>query len=86
MEVALDGGPGEAQEVLEKALETLPTEQRAVFVLRTVEEMSYQQIAETLQLSPGTVMSRLSRAREKLRLALQPYLGALAVRAGGGGG
>ena len=73
---------GEAQEVLEKALETLPAEQRAVFVLRTVEEMSYQQIAETLDLSPGTVMSRLSRAREKLRLALRPYLGTLAVRGG----
>jgi RNA polymerase sigma-70 factor (ECF subfamily) len=69
---------GEAREQLQRALEALPVEQRAVFVLRTVEEMSYQEIAETLELAPGTVMSRLSRAREKLRQALRPYLGALA--------
>jgi len=75
---------GEAREVLDRALETLPAEQRAVFVLRTVEEMSYQQIAGTLGLSPGTVMSRLSRAREKLRKALRPYLVGIEGRLQGG--
>lgn len=65
----------EAQQVLDAALETLPAEQRAVFVLRAVEEMSYAEIAETLGLSPGTVMSRLFRAREKLARAVAPYLG-----------
>ena len=55
--------------------QALPADQRAVFVLRTVEEMSYREIADALELSPGTVMSRLYRAREKLVRALAPYLG-----------
>jgi RNA polymerase sigma-70 factor (ECF subfamily) len=73
----------EARAVLGRALLALPAEQRAVFVLRVHEELSYKEIAETLELSIGTVMSRLSRAREKLREALAPYLGASAMRAGG---
>jgi RNA polymerase sigma-70 factor, ECF subfamily len=72
----------EAQEVLGRALDELPPEQRAVFVLRVVEEMSYREIAEALDLSPGTVMSRLFRARERLARALVPYLGDAARRAG----
>jgi RNA polymerase sigma-70 factor (ECF subfamily) len=55
-------------------METLSPDQRAVFVLRTFEELSYQEIAEALGLSMGTVMSRLSRARERLRQAVLPYL------------
>jgi RNA polymerase sigma-70 factor (ECF subfamily) len=58
----------------------LPQEQRAVLVLRVVEELSYAEIAETLGISPGTVMSRLFRARERLAQALSPYLGAAAQR------
>ena len=54
---ALGGNPldavldGEAQELLQEALETLPPEQRAVFVLRAVEEMSYAEIADALERS-----------------------------------
>jgi RNA polymerase sigma-70 factor, ECF subfamily len=73
----------EARTVLVRALDALPGEQRAVFVLRVYEEQSYKEIAESLGLSIGTVMSRLSRAREKLRGALLPYLGAAAARAEG---
>jgi len=73
----------ESQEVLDRALEELPAEQRAVFVLRTVEEMSYREIAEALGIQPGTVMSRLYRARERLARALEPYLGRAARQAGG---
>jgi RNA polymerase sigma-70 factor (ECF subfamily) len=86
---ARDGGPlgavldAEAGRVLDAAVAALPAEQRAVFVLRAVEEMSYEAIAETLSLSPGTVMSRLFRAREKLARALGPYLGGAARRKGG---
>jgi RNA polymerase sigma-70 factor (ECF subfamily) len=69
----------EAREVLERALLGLPAEQRAVFALRTFEELSYREIADALGISMGTVMSRLSRARERLREALAPYLG-LATR------
>jgi RNA polymerase sigma-70 factor, ECF subfamily len=72
---------GEAQRVLEEALRMLPDEQRAVFVLRTAEELSYREIAEALGLQVGTVMSRLHRAREKLAAALGPYLGEAARRA-----
>jgi RNA polymerase sigma-70 factor (ECF subfamily) len=73
----------EAREVLGAALERLPAEQRAVFVLRSQEELSYREIAEALGISEGTVMSRLFRARQRLREALKPYLGAAARRAGG---
>lgn len=75
----------EARSVLAVALERLPSEQRAVFVLRVVEELSYREIADALEISMGTVMSRLSRARGKLRESLVPYLGQVARRAGGGG-
>jgi RNA polymerase sigma-70 factor, ECF subfamily len=74
----------EAREVLEGALGSLSAEQRAVFVLRTVEEMSYREIAEALGVSPGTVMSRLFRARERLARSLAPYLGEAARRRSGG--
>jgi RNA polymerase sigma-70 factor, ECF subfamily len=65
----------EARQVLERAIAELPDGQRAVFVLRAVEEMSYEQIARALSISPGTVMSRLFRARQRLVQALGPYLG-----------
>ncbi len=71
----------EAQRVLAQAVAQLPLEQRVVFVLRTSEELSYKEIAEELQISEGTVMSRLFRARERLRTALQPYLGQARARA-----
>ena len=47
----------------------LPAEQREVLLLATVEEMRYEEIAAALNIPVGTVMSRLSRAREKLRHA-----------------
>lgn len=45
----------------------LPADQREVLVLAAVEEMKYEEIAKVLDIPVGTVMSRLSRAREKLR-------------------
>lgn len=56
------------------AVEKLPPEQKAVFVLRVNEEMRYEEIAETLGISSGTVMSRLFRARAKLKERLRDYL------------
>lgn len=75
---------GEARDALDRALDRLPAGQRAVFVLRAVEEFSYREIADALGISLGTVMSRLSRARETLRRSLSPYLGAVPRRAGSG--
>jgi RNA polymerase sigma-70 factor, ECF subfamily len=75
---------GEARAVLDSALGELPAEQRAVFTLRVFDELSYREIADALGIQIGTVMSRLSRARERLRAVLLPYLGPAARRAGGG--
>ena len=52
---------------LERALHRLPDEQRKVLLLVALEEMSYDEAARTLGVPIGTVMSRLSRARERLR-------------------
>lgn len=59
---------------LENAIERLPAEQKVVLLLRTREEMSYQELSEHLGIEIGTVMSRLARAREKLRAWLRPHL------------
>ena len=72
----------EARAMLDRALGELPAEQRAVFCLRVFEELSYREIADALGIEMGTVMSRLSRAREKLRDALSPYLTTAPRRAG----
>ena len=55
---------------LDRALARLPVEQRAVLLLVTLEEMSYEEVARALGIPIGTVMSRLSRAREKLRVMM----------------
>lgn len=66
---------------LETALALLPVEQRAVLLLVALEEMRYQEVADTLGIPLGTVMSRLSRARERLRLLMlgQPVSAPLGV-------
>ena len=56
---------------LRKAMENLPTEFREVVVLRDLEGLSYKEIAEVADLPIGTVMSRLARARSRLKSALQ---------------
>jgi len=55
---------------LDRAIARLPAEQRAVLLLVTLEEMSYEEVARALGIPIGTVMSRLSRAREKLRIMM----------------
>ncbi len=52
---------------LENAVESLPPQQKAVLVLRAQENLSYDEIAKVLKIPKGTVMSRLSRARDKLK-------------------
>lgn len=55
---------------LKNALDALSAEYRAVLMLVVLEGYSYQEVAELLGVPPGTVMSRLSRARERLRETL----------------
>jgi RNA polymerase sigma-70 factor (ECF subfamily) len=66
---------------LDRAIGRLPADQRAVLLLVTLEEISYEEVARTLGIPIGTVMSRLSRAREKLRamMAGQPVSAKLKV-------
>jgi RNA polymerase sigma-70 factor (ECF subfamily) len=54
-------------QLVQQALDQLPVAYREVLLLCEVEEMSYQEIAATLAIPMGTVMSRLSRARRALR-------------------
>jgi len=59
------------QQQVQAALEQVPVIFREVLLLRDVEEMSYQEIADTLAVPIGTVMSRLYRARKALQAALE---------------
>jgi RNA polymerase sigma-70 factor, ECF subfamily len=54
-------------QIIQVGLEALPHEQRMVLVLSDIEGLSYEEVAATLDLALGTVKSRLSRARAKLR-------------------
>ena len=60
------------REELAAALDELPNEFRVVLLMFYFEELSYQQISEQLKIPIGTVMSRLSRAKEHLRRRLGP--------------
>jgi RNA polymerase sigma-70 factor (ECF subfamily) len=57
----------EDREMLRQAVSELPVEFREVLVLRELEGLSYKEIAAITSLPPGTIMSRLARARERLR-------------------
>jgi len=61
-------------ELVQGAINDLPVLYREILLLCEVEEMSYQEIAETLSIPIGTVMSRLSRARKTLRDGLRLQL------------
>jgi len=63
-----------SHELLQQAIDELPVHFREILLLCEVGEMSYQEISETLAVPIGTVMSRLSRARQTLRNQLRPHL------------
>lgn len=65
----------ESLDIVRAALDELSPEHREIIVLREVEDMSYEEISQTLDLKMGTVMSRLFQARMKLREILEPRLG-----------
>jgi RNA polymerase sigma-70 factor (ECF subfamily) len=64
----------EMTQALQFALQKLPEKLRASIVLREIEDLSYEEIAEVLHTSAGTVKSRISRARERLRSLLKKNL------------
>ena len=80
---AADAGPAEMVESAERgervrqAVLALPTASREVLILREYEGLSYREIADTLSIPIGTVMSRLNYGRKRLRELLVPYLEAL---------
>jgi RNA polymerase sigma-70 factor (ECF subfamily) len=63
----------ELADLLQIGITTLPDDQRLVLVLSDVQGLSYEEIAETTRTNLGTVKSRLSRARAKLREYLQAH-------------
>ena len=70
-EVALQN---DSDTLVRKALEKLPTNFREVLVLRELDGMSYKEIAEITGMAAGTVMSSLSRARDRFRQALKDLM------------
>jgi RNA polymerase sigma-70 factor (ECF subfamily) len=64
----------ESQQFLEKALSELNMDDREILTLKEFEDMSYQEIADTLDIPIGTVMSRLYYARKKLAKKLQEVM------------
>jgi RNA polymerase sigma-70 factor (ECF subfamily) len=64
----------EVQQRVEGELRKLAEPYRTTLILRDLEEMSYEEIAEVLEISLGTVKSRLTRGREALRQRLTPYV------------
>ena len=61
----------ELGEAINRALETLPDEQRAVLMMRELDGLSYQEMADSMGCSIGTIMSRLFYARKKMQAALK---------------
>ena len=57
----------ERQKAVAKAIRSLPDESRNIIILREFNGLSYEELAEVLDLEPGTVKSRLNRAKQKLK-------------------
>jgi RNA polymerase sigma-70 factor, ECF subfamily len=64
----------ELAQKIQEALEQVPEKHRAILLLREVEGMSYEDLARTLEIPKGTVMSRLFHARAKVQKILMEYL------------
>jgi RNA polymerase sigma-70 factor (ECF subfamily) len=65
----------EDAKLISRAMEELPAEFREILALRHQEGLSYKEIADIIQVPPGTVMSRLARARAKLKECLAAHIG-----------
>jgi RNA polymerase sigma-70 factor (ECF subfamily) len=65
----------ELEERVKRAMDKLPLEQRAALIFRDMEGLSYQEMAEAMECSIGTVMSRLHYGRKKMQELLKDYVG-----------
>jgi len=65
----------ELEEKVNGAMRKLPAEQRAAIIFREVEGLSYQEMADAMECSIGTVMSRLHYARKRMQELLKDYVG-----------
>jgi RNA polymerase sigma-70 factor (ECF subfamily) len=63
----------ELRQALQDALEELPFDQRTAVILRDVQGLSYEEVAEIVGAEIGTVKSRIARGRERLKELLKPY-------------
>jgi RNA polymerase sigma-70 factor (ECF subfamily) len=77
---------GELHDMVQRALMRIPPEYREAVVLRDLEGRSYDEIAEILEIPPGTVRSRIHRGREALRELLKPYVFDPGEQSSGGNG
>lgn len=68
-------GRNDARRLINRALDALPLEYREVIVLRELEDLSYKEIADVMEIPIGTVMSRLARARKALLSILRGMRG-----------
>jgi len=64
----------EVRAAVDQALQQVPEPYRTALILRDLEEMSYEEIAEVLAISLGTVKSRITRGRDALRKKLTAYV------------
>jgi RNA polymerase sigma-70 factor (ECF subfamily) len=72
----------EVQQRVDEELRRIPEPYRTTLILRDLEDMSYEEIAEVLEISLGTVKSRLTRGRQALKARLAPYVREVGVELG----
>jgi RNA polymerase sigma-70 factor (ECF subfamily) len=72
--IVVEQHDNELQELLAAGLKTLPEKYRIAIILKDIDGLSYEEIAEIMECEIGTVKSRLSRARAMLRKVLEPLL------------
>ncbi|MCX6133598.1 MAG: sigma-70 family RNA polymerase sigma factor [Ignavibacteriales bacterium] len=72
--IVVEQHDNEPQELLAAGLKTLPEKYRIAVILKDIDGLSYEEIAEIMECEIGTVKSRLSRARAMLRKVLEPLL------------
>jgi RNA polymerase sigma-70 factor (ECF subfamily) len=64
----------ESSQILGEAIRSLPEKYRTAFIMKEIQELPYETIAQVLKCSPGTIKSRLHRARELLQRKLEHYI------------